>query len=166
MREWRRKYAYKKGYEMVLQLDGDGQHNPKYIEKMILAMKEHKADIIIGSRFVESENPPFSLRTLGGRIISWAIKLTTGVKIYDPTSGMRLYNKSVLREFAYIMNYTPEPDTISFLMRRGAKVKEVQVEMEERIAGESYLNLKNAVKYMVHMCVSILLVQIFRLRGK
>ena len=160
------RYAYKKGYEMVLQLDGDGQHNPKYIEKMILAMKEHKADIIIGSRFVESENPPFSLRTLGGRIISWAIKLTTGVKIYDPTSGMRLYNKSVLREFAYIMNYTPEPDTISFLMRRGAKVKEVQVEMEERIAGESYLNLKNAVKYMVHMCVSILLVQIFRLRGK
>lgn len=160
------RYAYKNGYDMVLQLDGDGQHDPKYIDKMITAMEQEDADIVIGSRFLEKKKTKRSLRILGGDIIGICIKATTGKRIYDPTSGMRLYNKSVLKEFAYIMNYTPEPDTISFLMKRGVKVKEVQVEMMNRIAGESYLNLKNAIKYMTHMCVSILLVQIFRLRGK
>lgn len=159
------RYAYKMGYEMVLQLDGDGQHDPKYIENMITAMETEKSDIVIGSRFLEKGKRQFSLRTLGSYIIGFCIKITTGKQIYDPTSGMRLYDRDVMKEFAYIMNYTPEPDTISFLMRTGVKVKEVQVEMQERIAGESYLNLKNAAKYMLHMCVSILLVQIFRLRG-
>ncbi len=158
------RYAYRTGYGMALQLDGDGQHNPQYIEKMIAAMEKEKADIVIGSRFVEKGKRKFSLRTLGSYIISFCIKLTTGTRIYDPTSGMRLYGQSVLKEFAYIMNYTPEPDTISFLMHTGVKVAEVQVEMQERIAGESYLNMKNALRYMTHMCISILLVQIFRLR--
>lgn len=159
------RYAYKNGYDMVLQLDGDGQHRPEYIEKMVETMKGENVDIVIGSRFVESGKRKFSLRTLGSYIIGYSIKLTTGTRIYDPTSGMRLYHRNIMREFAYIMNYTPEPDTISLLMKRGVKVKEIQVEMDERIAGESYLNIKNAVKYMVHMCFSILFVQGFRLRG-
>lgn len=159
------KYAYEQGYDAVLQFDGDGQHQAMYIEKMITAMKEHDADIVIGSRFWEKKKP-HDLRMLGSRIIKYSIRLTTGKGISDPTSGMRLIHKRMLREFAYLMNYGPEPDTVAYLMRNGAKVVEVQVEMCERIAGESYLNLKNSILYMIRMCASIFLLQGFRKRGK
>ena len=64
------------------------------------------------------------------------------------------------------MNYGPEPDTVAYLIRNGAKVVEVQVEMSERIAGESYLNIRNSIKYMFRMCASIFFLQMFRKRGK
>lgn len=159
------KYAYKCGYDAVLQLDGDGQHNPKYIADMVNCMEENSADIVIGSRFVSSKKPR-SLRMAGGRIITLIIRTTTHTKICDPTSGMRLFSKNMLKEFAYCMNYGPEPDTISYLVKNGAKVQEVPVEMNERLAGESYLNLKTSIKYMATMCLSIVLVQWFRKRER
>lgn len=64
--------------------------------------------------------------------------------------------------FAYNMNYGPEPDTLSYLLRCGARVKEVQVEMKEREAGESYLNLRRSVEYMFRMCMSIIFISRFR----
>ena len=73
-----------------------------------------------------------------------------------------MYNRRMIREFAIQINHTPEPDTISYLMRRGAKVGEVQVEMRERVAGTSYLNLPRSIGYMLQMAVSILVVQWFR----
>lgn len=158
------KYGYEQGYDAVLQYDGDGQHQAQYIDKMVKAMEAQSADIVIGSRFIEKKKPN-SLRMLGARILKYAIKFTTGQGIADPTSGMRLINKSMLQEFAYLMNYGPEPDTVAYLMRNGAKVVEVQVEMSERIAGESYLNLKNSIKYMFRMCASIFFLQMFRKRG-
>lgn len=158
------RYAYKEGFDAALQFDGDGQHNPEYINKMIEEMNKSKADIIIGSRFKEQKKPK-GLRMFGSRIIQFAIFITTGTKITDPTSGMRLLNKRVLKEFAYNMNYGPEPDTISYLIRCGLKVSEIQVDMNERIAGESYLNMKRAIQYMIRMFSSIILIQRFRKRG-
>lgn len=158
------KYGYEQGYDAVLQYDGDGQHQAQYIDKMVKTMEEQSADIVIGSRFIEKKKPN-SLRMLGARILKYAIKFTTGQGIADPTSGMRLINKTMLKEFAYLMNYGPEPDTVAYLMRNGAKVVEVQVEMSERIAGESYLNLRNSIKYMFRMCASIFFLQMFRKRG-
>lgn len=87
------------------------------------------------------------------------------VFLTDPTSGMRLYSHRILKEFAYNLNYTPEPDTIAFLIRKGLRCEEVQVEMNERIAGESYLNIKNSIIYMTKMMISIILVQWVRRRG-
>lgn len=159
------RYGYEQEYDAVLQYDGDGQHQAQYIEKMLYAMKDQEADIVIGSRFWEKKKPR-GLRMLGARILKYTIKFTSGKAIADPTSGMRLINKSVLKEFATQMNYGPEPDTIAYLIRNGAKVVEVQVEMKERIAGESYLNLKNSILYMSRMLVSIVLFQGFRKRGK
>ena len=159
------KYGFEQGYDAVLQYDGDGQHQAKYIAKMVQAMEGQNADIVIGSRFIEKKKP-HGLRMLGARILKYAIKFTTGKGIADPTSGMRLIHKSMLKEFAYLMNYGPEPDTVAYLMRNGAKVVEVQVEMSERIAGESYLNLKNSIRYMFRMCASIFFLQMFRKRGK
>lgn len=159
------KYAYEHGYPYAIQFDGDGQHQPQYIEQMLKQMEEHKADIIIGSRFVEKKKPK-SLRMLGSNLIQKIIYITTRKNIIDPTSGMRLFNKDMIKRFAYTMNYGPEPDTISYLIRCGAKVEEVQVEMKERQAGESYLNLKRSIQYMLHMCMSIIFIQIFRKKEK
>lgn len=159
------KYAYKYGYDAAIQFDGDGQHKPEYIEDMIKKMEEESADVVIASRFV-TEKKEHTLRMLGSNILSSIIQLSTGQRLTDPTSGMRLYSRSVLKEFAYDMNYGPEPDTISYLIKkRKAKVMEVQVKMDERIAGESYLNLYRSMKYMIMMCFSILLIQRFR-KGK
>ena len=152
-------YAYENAYDAALQFDGDGQHQPQYIADMLQSLED--VDIVIGSRFVTKKKPK-SLRMLGSNVIECCIKLTTGVKINDPTSGMRLFNREMMKAFAYNMNYGPEPDTISYLMRCGAKIKEVQVEMLERTAGESYLNLKRSIMYMIRICMSILFIQRFR----
>ena len=119
---------------------------------------------MIGSRFV-TEKRPNSLRMLGNILISSAIKLTTGKTIKDPTSGMRMFSEDLIKEFALNINYGPEPDTVSYLIRNGVKVAEAQVRMEDRQAGESYLTLSRSIKYMTHMFVSILLIQNFRKRG-
>ena len=157
------KYAVRHGYTMAMQYDGDGQHDPKYIKLMADKMKETNADIIIGSRFVEGKSHK-SLRNVGSYIIQGIIKLTTGKKISDPTSGMRLYNANVMSFFAQEMNMVPEPDTIAFLIRNGFAVEEVAVKMRERQAGKSYLNLGNSVRYMINICVSLVFVQWFRRR--
>ncbi|MDD6187461.1 MAG: glycosyltransferase family 2 protein [Oscillospiraceae bacterium] len=155
------KYAHKHGYEKAVQFDADGQHLPQFIQPMADCMEETRADIVIGSRFV-NEKKPKSLRMIGSRVISLAVFLTTGKKLTDPTSGMRMFNSKMIAEFARDANYAPEPDTISYLIKNGAAVNEVQVQMRERIAGESYLNPVNRVKYMIKMVISIVLIQWLR----
>lgn len=101
---------------------------------------------------------------LGSNLISFAMYLTTGKKIKDPTSGMRMFNRKMIQEFALSLNYGPEPDTLSYLLKNGASVSEVQVTMQERIAGESYLKMGASVSYMARMLTSILVIQNFRKR--
>ena len=131
------KYAWQRGYAYAIQFDGDGQHRPEYID---------------------------SMRMIGSRLIEAAIFVTTGVKVQDPTSGMRMFNREMIGEFALNINYGPEPDTISYLLKQGAKVAEVPVEIAERAGGESYLKPVVAAKYMARMLISILLIQNFRKR--
>lgn len=154
------KYAYAHGYDSAIQFDGDGQHNPEFIASMQAAMEEGY-NIVIGSRFVK-EKKPHSLRMLGSNLIQAAIKITTGKTIRDTTSGMRLFDKGMIEKLALSYDMGPEPDTVALLLRKGAKVKEVQVEMSERIAGKSYLTLTKSINYMARMLVSILILQWFR----
>lgn len=156
------RYAAENGYDCALQFDGDGQHQPRFIAPM-LKLLEGGADIVIGSRFITVKKPK-SLRMLGSYLISWAIRLTTGRAICDPTSGMRMYSRRMLEEFAQNLNYGPEPDTISYLIKNGAVVRELQVEMSPRAGGESYFNFARSVEYMLKMGLSILLIQWFRKR--
>lgn len=158
------KYAFAKGYDAALQFDGDGQHRAECIQDLIDVMQKENADIVIGSRFV-SQKKPFSARMLGSRLISFLILLTTHKKIKDPTSGMRLYSAKVLDEFANCLNYGPEPDTIAYLLNRACTVREVQVTMDERISGTSYLSIVGSLQYMMRISLSILFVQWFRKRG-
>ena len=90
------RYACEKGYDAAIQIDADGQHDPAYIPEMVRIMEEKGADLVIGSRFV-TEKKPKTLRMIGNTIIEAAIRLTTGKKLTDPTSGMRLYGEKTDR---------------------------------------------------------------------
>lgn len=156
------KYAYKKNYSYAIQFDADGQHLPEYIAPIYEEIQKG-FDIVIGSRFV-TEKKPASLRMLGSNLIALAIRISTGNKVKDPTSGMRMFSRKMIQEFALNMNYGPEPDTVSYLLKNGATVSEVQVSMQERMAGESYLNPISSIKYMIRMLTSIFIIQNFRKR--
>lgn len=154
------KYAYRHEYDCAIQFDADGQHLPEYIEELAEATKVY--DIAIGSRFIDKKKP-HSMRMLGSNLIQWAIRVTTGKNITDPTSGMRAFNKRMIAYMANGLNFGPEPDTVSYLIKRAnAKVVEVPVEVRERLAGESYLNPWRSSMYMMQMAISILFMQFFR----
>lgn len=155
------KYASQKGYDMALQFDADGQHLPEYIQDMVDCMIREQCNVVIASRFVGSRMP-FRMRTIGAKLITAAIRLTSGRRLSDPTSGMRLYDKHIIEQFVKDENSTPEPDTLAYLIRLGANIREIKVEMEERTEGASYLTPINASKYMIHMLMSICIFQWFR----
>ena len=154
------KLAMKENYDVVIQFDGDGQHSAKYIDAMVKEI-ENGNDIVIGSRFVSGKKP-FTARMIGSRLIASAIRIVTGKKVMDPTSGFRAYGKACIKDYALDMNNPPEPDTLVYMYRKNRKIKEIQVQMSEREFGESYLNLVNTIKYMSRMMVSIFLIQPFR----
>lgn len=158
------KYAYRHGYDAAVQFDADGQHRAEYIAPMLEKLQEGN-DIVIGSRFV-TQKKPHSMRMLGSALISFAIRLTTGTWLGDPTSGMRMYNRRIISLFATRINIEPEPDTIAYLIRSGARVAEIQVQMQPRMAGESYLNPVRSAAYMVQMGVSIMLFGLFRRKSE
>lgn len=110
------KYAYYKGYDAAIQFDGDGQHLPEYIPELVREI-EAGNDIVIGSRFVE-EKKHHSMRMLGSRIITAMIKLTTGIVVNDPTSGMRIINRKLIKDYAFEMNRKPEPDTLAYQIKK------------------------------------------------
>ena len=156
------KYALENNYDAIIQFDGDGQHMAQYVDIMTKEL-ENGYDIVIGSRFV-TEKKPFSPRMIGSRLLSFLIKMTTGKRINDPTSGMRMFSKTVFDDFANNMNYPPEPDMLAYMIKRGKRIKEVQVQMRDREFGESYLNPIRSMKYMLEMSLSILFIQSFRKR--
>ena len=159
------KYAYKNNYDIAIQFDGDGQHQAKYLKKLVEKIENNSADIIIGSRFVEKKKP-FSTRMIGSRLIAFIIKLTTGKTIKDPTSGMRAYNKKAIQEFIRNMSLTPEPDTLVYMMKKGLKIEEVQVEMKDREFGESYLKPLKSIQYMINMIFSIIFIRAITRKNK
>ena len=151
------KYAYKNDYDIVIQFDGDGQHQAKYLKDLVKSI-EDGANIAIGSRFV-THKKPFSMRMIGSKLITMIIKLTTGKTIKDPTSGMRAYDKKVIEEFITNASLTPEPDTLVYMLKKNMKIQELQVEMNEREFGESYLNAIKSVEYMINMFFSIIFIR-------
>ena len=152
-------------FEISTKLISHHKHNIKQSIPKLIQLLEEGNDIVIASRFVE-EKKPTTARMIGSRLITTAIRLTSGAKIMDPTSGMRMYNKKLIEVLANNINFGPEPDTVSYLIKMGAKVAEIQAKMDERIAGQSYLNAVNAAKYMARMLISILLIQNFRNKKK
>lgn len=151
-------YAYDNNYDCVVNIDGDGQHQPSYIGSLIKEI-EDGYDYVVGSRFVD-EKKPNTLRMLGSRIICLFIKIKTGKSVSDPTSGMRALGRKVIEKFSKSMNFYAEPDAMSFLLKKKYKVKEVQVIMKERENGQSYFkNPFKSIYYMIAVILSILFAQ-------
>lgn len=153
------RYAYFHGYDTAVQFDGDGQHDAAYLNMMAEKLSETGSDMIIGSRFIDKEGFQSSaLRRVGIRYFTGLIKLITGKKITDPTSGMRMVNRKLLKEFtdSYPKDY-PEPESVVTILRRGYKVNEVPVKMRERNEGKSSISMKNSVYYMIKVSVAIVI---------
>lgn len=155
------KYALRKNYDYVIQYDGDGQHNAKYIEDLLTEAKKG-VNIVIGSRYIE-EKKGYSLRNLGSHVITMSINLITNVTLTDPTSGFKCYDRVALNHYVNKMNVAPEADDLVFLIKKKQiNVKEVPVKMNDRLHGESYFNILTSCKFMLNMLVSIFCIQLFR----
>lgn len=156
------RYALENGYDIAVQVDGDGQHDLKYIEKLVEPIIEERADAVIGSRFLENKGfQSTAARRVGIRFLSGLIRMLCGSKIYDVTSGYRAVNKRFIKVFAEDYSYDyPEPEAIiSVKMHRGV-ITELPVVMKERESGESSINLRNSVYYMIKVTLELIICRI------
>ena len=153
-------YAYRKGYDIAVQFDGDGQHDAKYLNEMADFMVENEADMVIGSRFIDKEGFQSSkLRRAGIGYFTWLIKLLSGTTITDPTSGMRMCNRKTIEMFAneYPRDY-PEPESTMRLLRHKRKVLEMPVRMRAREEGVSSISsFKSQIYYMIKVTMAIII---------
>lgn len=153
------KYALEENYDIAVQQDGDGQHDPDYIAELIHPIEEDRADIVIGSRFLEKEGFQSSaVRRMGIRFLSGLIRMCCGAQIRDATSGFRAVNRKYIRFYAssYPADY-PEPEAIVAASLNGARVQEIPVVMRERENGTSSINFKRSLYYMIKVSLAILL---------
>jgi len=150
-------YAYEKGYDIAIQVDGDGQHDPKEIDKLLKVLGEKKIDMAIGSRFIGDLGYKSStMRRVGISILSQVISMIVRQKITDPTSGFRAANRKAIQLFAfdYPQDY-PEPEVVVLLHQCDLKMEEVPVGMSERYSGESSITKIRSIYYMVKVLLAI-----------
>ena len=153
------RYAYYHGYDIAVQFDGDGQHSAAYLTDMADTLEKTDSDMVIGSRFIEKEGFQSSgLRRIGIRYFTCLIKMLTGKKITDPTSGMRMVNRKLLQKFTdeYPKDY-PEPESVVTILSEKYKVTEIPVVMNEREEGVSSISLRNSIYYMIKVSFAILI---------
>ena len=155
-------YAYRNGYDIAVQFDGDGQHNASYLDSMSKKLVEENLDMVIGSRYIEKEGFQSSgMRRMGIKYFTGLIKLLTGKKITDPTSGMRMINRKIMKQFSeeYPKDY-PEPESIVTILKEGAKVEEIPVKMNAREEGVSSISPSKSIYYMVKVSIAVLIAAI------
>ena len=158
------RYAREYGYDIAVQLDGDGQHDPAYLEKLVAPILSGEAEYVIGSRFMPGEHDGFrstGMRRFGIRFLSGLILVLCGRHIYDVTSGFRAVNRRFIEVFAetYPPDY-PEPEAIMDAAMRWAKIVEVPVVMRDRTGGVSSINWWRAVYYMIKVTLDIIICRI------
>lgn len=155
------KFALENNYDIAVQFDGDGQHDVKYVKNIIEPIINKKANMVIGSRFIDSNTSKFkssASRRAGIKIISKVIKIKTGKKIYDTTSGFRAVDSNIMKIFSesYPREY-PEPISTVNILNNNLIVKEEPVAMHERIGGTSSIKSWKTIYYMINVILSILL---------
>ncbi len=151
-------YAVERGYDVTVQMDGDGQHDPAYLRALVQPVLDGRLDMAIGSRFITKDGFQSSaLRRLGINIISLFIRLLTGKRVRDTTSGFRACNRALTEFYArhYAQDY-PEPEAIVAALAAGYRVGEVPVVMEERMGGTSSIRSFKSAYYMVKVCLSLI----------
>lgn len=154
------KYALENNYDIAVQFDGDGQHDVNYVKHIIEPIINNECDMVIGSRFIDQQSSEFKssfARRIGINIISFFMKLFTGKKVYDTTSGFRAVNKKIITLFSndYPVEY-PEPVSTVEILKSGCSVKEVPVSMNERENGVSSIKAWKKIYYMFNVILSII----------
>lgn len=160
------KFAYLNGYDIAVQFDGDGQHDVSYVQDIVLPIINNESDFVIGSRFIDKKSSDFKsslARRIGIKLISFSIKIVTGKKVLDTTSGFRAVNREIIKDFSisYPVEY-PEPITTTELLKKEYKLKEVAVSMNEREGGESSIKAWKTAYYMINVVLTILVIKLRR----
>lgn len=159
------KYAHENNYDIAIQFDADGQHDTSYLKDLIKPIQEGKADLVIGSSFVNKSvksQRSSKIRRFGIRFLSDFIKLFSGKRIHDPTSGFRAANRQVIAKFAnnYPQEY-PEPvSNFELLKFSQFKVKEVPVKMNKRAAGKSSISAWKTIYAAINVMLSIIIINL------
>ena len=153
------KYAKENDYDIAIQFDGDGQHEARYLNEMAEIMQRENVDMLIGSRFINNEGFQSSgIRRMGINFFASLMKILFGQRISDSTSGMRMCNRKVMKNFIddYPRDY-PEPETTARLLHNHFKIKEIPVQMRERQGGVSSISPGKSIYYMVKVTLAILI---------
>ncbi|MEI7998227.1 MAG: glycosyltransferase family 2 protein [Candidatus Omnitrophota bacterium] len=162
-------YALQYGYSIAVQIDGDGQHDASFLEKLIAPILDDKADMVVGSRFIEDRGGFKSsfARRLGIHFFVHLINTLTGLNITDPTSGFRAHNQRLISVFAhYYPHDFPEPESIVVAKRLGGRIVETAVLMRKREEGQSSIRQLKSLYYMVKVTFAILLHMIRSKEGR
>ena len=161
-------YAAQNGYDIAVQMDGDGQHDPAYLASVVGPVARGEVDMCVGSRFITKEGFQTSaMRRAGIRLLSGLIRLLCGVRVLDVTSGFRATGRRLTEFFAhhYAQDY-PEPEAIISAVLNGFRVGEAPVVMAERMGGTSSISPLRSVYYMVKVSIALVVYRLTRPRRK
>jgi glycosyltransferase involved in cell wall biosynthesis len=159
--------AYELGYEYVIRIDGDGQHDPSYIPKIYEALRSSGCQMVIGSRFVDADFEPSSfLRGLGIRFFRLVLRPILGKAVHDPTSGFVGVNRAALGVFSrsFPLEY-PEIETLVVLQRKAFRFVEIPCEMRPRLAGRSTITAVKSLYYIFHVLMGVF-VNVLKYEGR
>ena len=151
------RFAFEQGFDRVVRVDGDGQHNPRDIPTLLKAMDEGGYDMVTGSRYLGPNHYPIQpLRRFGAQIFSWVLYPILGRRITDPTSGFVAVNRRALEVFSrsFPLEY-PEIEALVVLKRKALSFREVPIKMFPRYSGRSTINTRTAIYYMVRVLLGV-----------
>jgi glycosyltransferase involved in cell wall biosynthesis len=152
-------WALERGHDVAVQIDGDGQHDPAFLETLIAPIRAGQADVVIGSRFLSEGGFRSTLvRRAGIRYLSWFLRLRCGARVTDPTSGFRAAGRQAIALFArYYPSDYPEPEAVALTRRAGLRLAEVPVRMHEREHGRSSITMLRSLYYLVKVSLALVL---------
>ncbi len=159
------RYALEQEYETAVRLDGDGQHDPRELPKLLAPLERGDANLVIGSRFVDpggSYRPPFA-RRVGIRVFARLVSLLGGQRVTDTTSGFMALDRVGITLFAEEFPHDyPEVEATLVALRSGLRLAQVQVEMRERETGSSSITFVGSVYYLVKVTLALLVASLRR----
>jgi glycosyltransferase involved in cell wall biosynthesis len=150
-------YAFYNDFDIAIQIDADGQHKSEELSKLLEPLKNNEADLVLGSRYIEKTTFKSTLgRRIGMVVLSTLVSVLARQRIYDTTSGFRGVNAKVIKLFAkeYSTDY-PEVDSLVLVRKNGLRIKEVPVEMEQRLAGKSSITPMKSAYYMTKVSLAL-----------
>jgi len=151
------RYASENNFDLAVQLDGDGQHPPAELEKLLEHWQVHESNVVIGSRFITRQGYQSSALRRGGiSYLSMVNRLLTGVTIFDCTSGFRLFDRKAIElVVAYYPDEYPEPESLVRFSKAGLRIAEVPVVMKERQGGQSSIRNSLQLYYIVKVSIAM-----------